>query len=357
MDARVTPPIASLGGMFPTVFGRNLLAELSNFVHRPFLVVTMDDLWDKFSQHFDSEIAIPYFVKTIDGDELAKELGKLPRCNAVVGLGGGQAVDVAKFFAWSLRLPLFQVPTSMSVNAPFGHRSGLRFGGNVRYVGWVVPEAVYVDFDVIQAAPPLINRSGVCEIFCYHTAHADWKLAEARGKIESKWPYDETLVQEAKSVLDTVMKYLDDIHAVNETGIRALMNANRWGGAAYHNAGWNPRHIEGIDHFLFYALEYYTGKKFIHGQPVCLGIYVGSLLHNDRAEEMLNAIHRVGVDIRPEAMGITWDDVSHALKNLSSFVRQGGLWYGIAHEAQIDDTFVAQLKETITAKFGEWLEG
>ncbi|UCH25705.1 MAG: iron-containing alcohol dehydrogenase [Trueperaceae bacterium] len=346
------PSIASLGGLFPTIYGRNLIGELANFVHRPFLVVTMEDLWERFAHHFDGAVAQPYLVTTIDGDELEREVAALPPCNAIVGLGGGQAVDVAKFFAWSLRLPLFQVPTSMSVNAPFGHRAGLRFGGNVRYMGWAVPQAVYVDFDVIQSAPPLINRSGVCEIFCYHTAHADWRLAHVRGKTESKWPFDEALVAEAKSVLDLVMSKLDDIHAVNEEGIRTLMNANRWGGAAFHNAGWNPRHIEGIDHFLFYALEYYTGKKFIHGQPVCLGIYAGSLLHGERADEMLEAIHRVGVDIRPEAMGISWDDVGHALMNLSGFVRQAGLWYGIAHEATITDAFVNRLREAVTEKFG-----
>ncbi len=39
-----------------------------------------------------------------------------------------------------------------------------------------------------------------------------------------------------------------------------------------------PRPIEGSDHFLFYTLEYMTKKKFIHGQPVCLGIFVGSAM-------------------------------------------------------------------------------
>ncbi len=346
--------IASLGGLFPTIYGRNLLAELSNFVHQPFLLVTMEDLWQKLSHHFDEQITIPYFVSTIDGDALANAAESYRHCNAIVGLGGGQAIDVAKTFAWKLRLPLFQVPTSMSVNAAFGHRAGLRFQGQVRYTGWAVPEAVYIDFDIIQAAPPLINRSGICEIFCYHTAHADWKLATAKGKTEAKWPYDEALVQEAHSVLQDVMKHSDDIREVNETGIRVLMNANRWGGAAFHNAGWNPRHIEGIDHFVFYALEYFTGKKFIHGQPVCLGIVVGSMLHDDQADEMLSAIHRAGVDIRPEAMGISWDDVAHALKNLRTFVKDANLWYGIAHEAVIDDAFIAQLRSRITDKYGVW---
>ncbi len=336
---------------FTTIFGRNLIGELPNFVHQPYLVVTMPDLWEMFARHFDENLAGPYFVHTIDGDELREELAKLPPCRSIIGVGGGQALDVAKYFAWSLQLPLFQAPTSMSVNAAFGHRAGLRFQGNVRYVCWAAPEAVYVDFDVIQNAPPVVNRSGICEILCYYTAHADWRYASERGKCEVKWPYDEALVEEAQGVMATVMDALDDIRAVNEKGIRTLMQANRWGGAAFHNAGWNPRHIEGADHFLFYALEYYTGKKFIHGQPVCLGIYVGSLLHDDKAQEMLDAIVRAGVDIRPEAMDITWDDVSHALLNMREFVRQAGLWYGIYHEAEIDQAFADIVRANVEAAY------
>ena len=336
---------------FTTIFGRNLIAELPNIAHQPYLVVTMDDLWPLFSQNFDENLAGRYIVTTIDGDELEGEIATLPHCRSIIGLGGGQALDVAKHFAWKLGLPLFQVPTSMSVNAAFGHRAGLRFKGNVRYVCWAVPEAVYVDYDVIQNAPPLVNRSGICEILCYHTAHADWRYAEERGLVEEKWPYDQAMVDEAQAVMATVMDALDDIRAVNEKGIRALMLANRWGGAAFHNLGWNPRPIEGADHFLFYALEYYTGKKFIHGQPVCLGIYVGSLLHDDRAGAMLDAIVRAGVDIRPEAMGICWDDVSHALLNMRQFVRQAGLWYGIYHDAEIDQAFADQVRANVEAAY------
>jgi len=342
------------GHQFTTIFGRNLVGELPSFVHRPYLVVTMADLWDKFRHHFDRHLAAVHRVDTIDGDALEAQLQRLPACQSVVGLGGGQAVDTAKYFAWRRRLPLFQVPTALTVNAPWGHRAGLRFQGHVRYLGFVVPEAVYVDYEVIQAAPPLLNRSGVGDVFCYHTAHADWRLTRDRGLCEPKWPYDEGLVAEAGEVLDEVMRHADDIHAVNEEGIRVLATANRWGGAAFHNAGWNPRHIEGIDHFVFYALEHYTGRKFIHGQPVCLGVYVGSLLHGHRAEEMLEAIRRVGVDIRPEAMGITWGDVEHALVRLPEFVREAGLWHGIAHEARITPDFVARIRERVEATFGPW---
>ena len=342
------------GHYFTTIYGRNLVGELPNFVHQPYLVVTMEDLWPKFEHFFDKNLAGVYTVRSLEYDELSKDLDKLPKCNCIIGLGGGQALDVAKFFVWHKRLPLFQVPTAMSVNAAFGHRTAVRFESKVRYIGWAVPEAVYVDFDIIQGAPKMLNLSGVGDIFCYHTGLFDWKLSYERGKTEAKWPYDPQLVAQSQKVLDSVMAKLDDIREVTEEGIRTLMNANRWGGAAFHNAGWNPRHIEGCDHFLFYSLEYLTHKPFIHGQPVCLGVYVGSVLQENHAEEMLAAIKRVGVDIRPEAMGVTWDEVAEAIRKVSWYTKKAGLWYSIYDEKPVTEELIAHVHQRIEATFGPW---
>ena len=344
------------GHQFTTIYGRNLVAELPNFVHWPYLVVTMEDLWPRFEAHFDGNMAAVHFVETLELAELGAVVEDLPHCHAVIGLGGGQAIDIAKFIVWTRRLPLFQMPTAMTVNAPFGHRAGIRDNGKVRYMGWAVPEAVYVDFDIIQSAPPVLNRSGVCEIFCYHTAHYDWKLAHDQGKTEPQWPYDPRLVAEAQGILEGVMAKLDDIREVNEEGIRTLMNANRWGGAAFHNAGWNPRHIEGIDHFLFYTLEYLTGKAFIHGQPVCLGIYIGSALQENQPDKMLAAIQQAGVDIRPEAMDITWDDVAEALRKLAWYVDYAGLWYTVAQARPVSEDFIDRMREKIYGAYQDWSE-
>jgi glycerol-1-phosphate dehydrogenase [NAD(P)+] len=341
-----------MSGEFQTVFGRNLVGELANFVHRPYLVVTMEDLWPRFEASFDDGLAAVHLVRTLEVATLEVEIDRLPSCACVIGLGGGQALDVAKFVAWRRRLPLFQVPTAMTVNAPFGHRAGLRRGGIVRYLGWAVPEAVYVDFDVIQSAPVGLNRAGVGDILCYHTAHADWRLARDGGHEEPQWPYDERLVEAARERLDAVLAHLDDIREVNETGIRTLMLAHRWGGAAFHGAGWNPRHIEGVEHFLFYNLERLTGRHFIHGQPVGLGVYVGSVLQENEPDRMLAALVRVGVDIRPEAMGVTWDDLSEAMLTLGRFVREAGLWYSIADARPIDETLVARVRRAVEAAYG-----
>jgi glycerol-1-phosphate dehydrogenase [NAD(P)+] len=347
----------SIGGQFATVFGRELIGQLPDFVHRPYLVVTMADLWPRFEHLFDSHLAGVHRVTTLDAGELEATVEGLPSFGSVIGLGGGQAMDVAKFFAWRRGTPLFQAPTAMSTNAPFAHRSALRSRGTAATVGWAVPEGVYVDFDVIQAAPPLLNRSGIGDVLCYHTAAFDWKLARDMGREDRRWPYDERRVGEAREHLDAVLAELDEIRDVSDRGIRTLMLAHRWGGAAFHDAGWNTRHMDGVDHCFLYALEHHTGRHFIHGQAVGLGTYLGAVLQDNEPEMVLTALDRAGVDIRPESMGIDWEDAAMAMRRLAWYVRHADLEYTIADARPVTEEIVEQVRDRVYATFGEWTAG
>ena len=72
----------------------------------------------------------------------------------------------------------------------------------------------------------------------------------------------------------------------------------------------------------------------------------------DTAED--DVLHRAGVDIRPEAMGVTWDDVRGALLTLPAFVVEAGLWFTIASVRPPDDALVDELHSRVTARYGPW---
>ena len=336
---------------FPVVFGRDLLSEAVNFIASPMLVVTMADLWPKFRAHFPDETPV-YLVDSMDRDRLEADLPAAGSMAAVIGLGGGRAIDAAKYFAWRRRLALFQFPTALSVDAVFGHRAGVRTDGVVTYVGWAVPETIYVDYGVIASAPPLLNRAGLGDVLCLLTGVMDWRYAHGLGRCEARWPYDPALAAVSEAKAEAALATLDDIRDLTSRGIQVLVDALRWGGASYHGAGWNPRHIEGVEHFVFYALEAQTGRAFLHGQAVCLGLVVGAMMHDQRVDQLCNAVATVGIDIRPAAMGITWDDVDTALRGLNAFVRAQNLPVGIAHDFVVDDVFLGALRARVATVSG-----
>ncbi len=335
---------------FPTVFGRGLLGEFRHFVNPPFLVVTMEDLWPLFGYHFEDADCRPYFCQSIEQTVLEREVAEFGEVRAIVGLGGGQALDVAKYFSWRLNLPLFQAPTALSVNAVYGQRSGVRSDGKVVYRGWAVPEAIYIDYDVLANCPPVLNWSGIGDILCFHTGVLDWRYAEREGRVEEKWRFDEGLAQQSLAKVRAIVDNVDHIRAMNDRGIATLVDGLQWG-TTYHGAGWCPRHIEGTDHFLFYTLEKMTGKKFLHGQPVGLGVLVGSMLHEDGADEMLDTISSIGLDIRPEAMGLTWDHFEEGLRMMRRYVNEVGLWHSIAHDTTISKGFISDLRRRLNAAY------
>jgi|EP00945_MAST-04E_sp_MAST-4E-sp1_P000795 glycerol-1-phosphate dehydrogenase [NAD(P)+] len=348
---------------FPTVFGRGLISELKDIVAERYVVVTMRDLWsmEAFRKHFpednDPSFTV-YFVESLEASSLKEDLKKMQaegesiRC--IVGLGGGQAMDVAKFFSWSLGgLMLFQVPTALTVDAPWGHRAAIRYNGVVRYVGFATPAAVYVDYDVIRSAPLRLNLSGVGDVLCFHTAHFDWKLADEDGQA-GNWPYNQAMVDMAKAKMDLLLQNLSEVKNMTEDGIRVLASAFQFGGGAYHALGWNPRPLEGFDHLFFYALEHRVRKHFIHGYPVMLGIFIGSLLQGNKPEFVLDIIQQCGIDIRPEEMKITWDDVSATLLNLADFVKEKGYMYTIASKKKITPDFIEEARVMLYKRYENW---
>lgn len=331
---------------FQTITGYNQVNELKNFILPDTCIVTMKDIWELYHNRFPKNTDV-YFVHTLEEIELEKEKEKFSNYKMIIGFGGGQALDIAKYFSWKCNLSLFQFPTSISVDAVFGHRSGIRRKGNVNYIGWAIPECVFIDYEIIQSAPLIFNYSGIGDVLCFYTGVLDWQFANNKNKCEQKWKYNQELATQSLKYVDDLLLNVEHIKVMNENAIDAIIRAHQWGGNSFFSSGWNPRHIEGIEHFFFYNLEYLTNKKFIHGQPVCLGFVLGCLLHNKLEDKFINFFKSLDFNFSPNAMNISWDHIDSTLLTLKNYIEKNHLWYGIGNEFEYSKGIVEKLKATV----------
>ena len=239
----------------------------------------------------------------------------------IVGLGGGTALDTAKYVAWRTQRPLVQVPTITSVDAGFTDAIGVRDAGRVRYIGSVVPEVVVLDLPLITSAPPRLNRAGVGDVLSCHTGLFDWQLAADHGLGH---PLHDGLAALGASLLDELEAAADEVGAVSDDGIRFLADAYRRIGAACAWAG-HSRFEEGSEHFWAYAYEHATGTHPVHGEIISFAVCALAHVQGNDPDRARGIVERAKVRAHPDELGVSESSFRSCLSGLREYSRATGL--------------------------------
>ncbi len=215
-------------------------------------------------------------VRFINIEEITKITFNLPKTtDVIIGIGGGKALDFAKFCAHLLRLPFISVPTSTSNDGFCSPNSSLIVDGKRKTVKASIPFGVVADLDVIKESPQICLYSGVGDMVSKITALYDWKQAAERGLDRYN---DFASLMSYNSLTLLFNKHSTNI---NETSFqRSLVNSLLTSGIAMEIAG-SSRPASGSEHLISHGLDAVSRRPRMHGLQVGVATYLCALLQNN----------------------------------------------------------------------------
>jgi glycerol-1-phosphate dehydrogenase [NAD(P)+] len=222
--------------------------------------------------------------------------------DAVVGIGGGRTLDVAKYAAGLVGLPMVSVATSLAHDGIASPVASLEHDGRKGSYGVQVPIAVVVDLDYVRRCPPEQVRSGVGDALSNLSALADWELASReRGE-----QVDGLAAALARSGAESLLHRSDAL--LSDTFLTALAEALVLSGLAMAAAG-SSRPCSGACHEISHAIDLLYPGKAAHGEQVAVGALFASFLRQDeRLDAFDAALRRYGVARLPADLGLSEEE-------------------------------------------------
>jgi len=225
-------------------------------------------------------------VKNASFEQAREFFPQLPaRTRAIVGFGGGKALDVAKYVSFLTRIPYLAVPTSLSNDGFCSPQSSLTLEGRRKSLPSAMPFGVVIDTEVCLAAPEILWLSGVGDLVAKLTAVADWKLAfNAVGTLVDDFA---ALLSDA-TVFQFIARPQRDLEGVRLLGTSLMLN-----GIAMEVCG-SSRPASGSEHLVSHALDSLGGPPRMHGMQVGVATYLVSLLQGRNSDLIADLFGKTG---------------------------------------------------------------
>ncbi len=226
----------------------------------------------------------------------------------VVGVGGGKAIDIAKYVASKLNTHFISVPTAASHDGIASPFTSIRGTGSVVSIRSQTPIAIVADISVIGRAPKRLLLAGSGDLIGKFTAVLDWGLAH-RLKGEYYGEYSASLaLLSAKHVIN----YSDLISTGSSEGVRMVVEGLISSSVAMCIAG-STRPASGSEHLFSHALDLIANYPALHGEQVALGAIMMSYLHGMNWRKLVATIKRLGLPTTAKELGIPDVKVIEAL--------------------------------------------
>ncbi len=229
-------------------------------------------------------------VTTNDIEAVVTSAFALPRTtDAIVAVGGGMAIDYAKYAGFLAGKPVIAVPTALSNDGFCSPGASLRVAGKRVSAPANLPFGVVLDTAVIAKSPPRFTHSGVGDMLSKYSAVHDWKLAY--------WETGEQVndfavliaLQSVENFVNYPNKSIGDLDF-----IKLMAGALVMSGIAMEVSG-SSRPASGSEHLISHAYEKVAERPSMHGLQVGLAS-IGTmwLQEHPRLEDVMSVLAETG---------------------------------------------------------------
>ncbi|KRV48043.1 dehydrogenase [Wenjunlia vitaminophila] len=221
--------------------------------------------------------------------------------DAVVGLGGGKIIDVAKYAAARVGLPMVAVATNLSHDGICSPVSILDNDAGRGSYGVPTPIGLVIDLEVIRNAPARYVRSGVGDAVSNISAIADWELSHR----ETGDPIDGLAAAMARTAGESVLRHPGSCQ--HDEFLVVLAEGLVLSGIAMSIAG-HTRPSSGACHEISHALDLlYPRRAALHGEQVGIGAAFAMYLRGAKQDSALivECLARHGLPVLPQEIGFS----------------------------------------------------
>jgi glycerol dehydrogenase-like iron-containing ADH family enzyme len=177
---------------------------------------------------------------------------------------------------------------------------------------------VIVDYALIQQADVRVNRAGYGDLLPLQTTLNDWRLAAAASRTD---PVDPEIEASSERIMRQAMAAAPEIGSLSQRGIETLMRLTEASTALMLTHASRPLNA-GSEHLFAWTLESLTGRHFLHGEIVALGIVISSWLQGRDHAALTGALDQARVIYHPERLEIEWAEIEQTLRGIQPYNRE-----------------------------------
>lgn len=260
-------------------------------------------------------------IYNINFDEISAEAFELPNdVDALIGVGGGKAIDAVKYMSFLKKINFISIPTSTSNDGFASTGASLMVNGKRMSLPAKTPYGIIVDIDVIKGAPEKFIYSGIGDLISNITALYDWKFEEENGRAIVNDFATMISKKAVNSFVRTEFKYIKD-----DMFLKELVDSLTLNGISMEIAG-DSSPASGAEHLISHALDKILDKPELHGVQVGIGTYIMAKVQNHRVQRITHVLNETGFFEYAKTLKMKKEDFKKAV-DLAPSIKPGRYTY------------------------------